>query len=243
MSPFLAGFVYDHYGIKLIFALSIIFLIPIAINLALHFDFHEPQIFHHKYNFHKSLMKMWKRIDLRSVFFLSLIINIFYTAMVIYTPLYLTSVVGLSWTSIGIIFTIMLLPYAIIQFPAGWMADKFHHDKAMLIIGLIITSLSTLAISLYSAPSIYIWMIILFMTRFGAALADAMIEAYFFRQAKSMDQEIINFYRNAPTLGYIVGPIILSTVVFFAGLSAVFPALAIILLCGILFTFRLRANV
>ena len=63
--------------------------------------------------------------------------------MVIYTPIYLHEHIGLPWSDIGIIFTIMLLPFVLFEFPAGKLADGKWGEKEPPIIGIILIAVST----------------------------------------------------------------------------------------------------
>ena len=92
--------------------------------------------------------KMLHRKDIMRVYYASLMLELFYCVMSIYTPLYLLSI-GLTWTEIGKIITVMLIPFVLIQIPLGIIADKKTGEQEWLIIGFIIISFSTAAISFF----------------------------------------------------------------------------------------------
>jgi len=78
------------------------------------------------------------------------------------------NILGFGWENIGLIFTIMLVPFVLVDFPLGRLSDKIG-EKKLLITGFLITILFTLIIPFISAPLVWIWAIILFGTRLGAA--------------------------------------------------------------------------
>ena len=104
--------------------------------------------------------------------------------MVIYTPIYLHEYIGFGWDKIGIIFSIMLLPFVILDFPLGKLSDKIG-EKKMLMAGFLIMTSSVLAIPLMTEPLLWLWAVILFMTRVGAATIESLSESYFFKVIKN----------------------------------------------------------
>lgn len=116
-----------------------------------------------------TLQKMWRTSALRYIFILNMVLRVFYAVMVIYMGIYLHTTLALSWGSIGIIFTIMLLPFALFEFPLGYLADKRFGEKEMLVVGLIITGVSTAFLPWITSTSIVVWSIALLMTRIGAS--------------------------------------------------------------------------
>lgn len=71
------------------------------------------------------------------------LLQFFYAWMVIYTPIYLKTYMGFDWQVIGLIFTIMLFPFAILEAPLGRLADERWGEKEMLSAGFIIIAIST----------------------------------------------------------------------------------------------------
>ena len=59
-----------------------------------------------------------------------------YAWMVIYTPLHMLDL-GFTWEEIGQIFTIMLIPFVLVEYPAGWLADKYIGETEMMSADLI----------------------------------------------------------------------------------------------------------
>ena len=107
-------------------------------------------------------------------------------------PIYLNQYVGFTWDKIGIIFTIVLLPYMLFEFPLGKLADRWLGEKEFLIIGFVIMAGATGALTFITSTSIVVWTIALFMTRVGGSFTEIMSETYFFKQIDDGDVNIIS---------------------------------------------------
>ena len=151
--------------------------------------------------------KFFKNKNLFRAYGLNLLLQFFYCWMVIYTPIYLSLHLGFSWKQIGIIFAVMLLPFVIIPFPLGKYADKIGERK-MLMFGFAIASLATLSLFFIRGHVVWIWALLLFATRIGAASIEVMNDAYFFKHIKPENEEFVGVYRNAAPVAYIAGPLL-----------------------------------
>jgi MFS family permease len=163
------------------------------------------------------------------------ILNFFYSWMIIYMPLLLSKEIGFSWTSIGVMFTIMLLPFVLFEFPAGVLGDKKFGEKEILITGFVIMFLATLIVPSLNSPVFWIWAAVLFATRIGASLVEVSSETYFFKHVREEDVGLISLFRIARPLAYVVAPLIAIPVMFFFSYSTSFYFLAFFVLLGLFF--------
>ncbi|KKQ56040.1 MAG: hypothetical protein US74_C0019G0011 [Parcubacteria group bacterium GW2011_GWA2_38_13] len=174
------------------------------------------------------------------IFSLSFVLRIFYAIMVIYTPLYLHTNIGFSWETIGIIFPIILLPFVVLELPAGQLADKYFGEKEMLILGMVIMAFFTGLMFFISSQSVYLWTGILFMTRVGAALVEAMQEVYFFKIVNKKDIDIINLFRDMTPLGWLFASAISVVILKFYSIQYLFLFLAIIIILNLISAIQLK---
>ncbi len=181
----------------------------------------------------KNFKEVMRNKNIRSILFVGFLLQFFYAWMVIYTPLYLHNHIGFSWNVIGIIFSVMLLPFVITELPLGRLADTRFGEKEMLCIGFIITALSTAYISFISSSSVALWMSVLFITRIGASIIEIMSETYFFKKISPEDTEAVSIFRTVRPLAYIVSPLIATVLLWFVDIRFMFTALGIILLLGL----------
>jgi MFS family permease len=180
-----------------------------------------------------TLKKVWKSLNLRNILLANVVLRFFYAWMVIYTPIYLHEHIGMSWSEIGIVFTIMLIPFATIELPLGKIADKFFGEKEILTAGFIIMFFSTAALSFITTQTVIVWAILLFLTRVGASAVEIMSETYFFKKIGSEDSAMLSVYRMVYPASSVVAPILASFLLFFIDFRWLFLVLGFICLYGI----------
>lgn len=165
-----------------------------------------------------------KNADLRATTLAFLVLQIFYTLAPIYIPLYLHTVVGIPWTDLGWVFAVMLLPFVFVEFPAGYVADRWLGDKELLLAGFVILGTAFALIALIgTSTSLVLIALILFVTRIGAALVEAMTEGHFFRRVSGSDTETITLFRMMRPLGTLGAPL-LGSLLLVSGYPALFIA-------------------
>ncbi len=181
----------------------------------------------------KYIGKFLKNKNLFRAYVISFLLQLFYSWMVIYTPIYLSTYLKFSWREIGLIFAVMLLPFVIVPFRLGQYADKIGERK-MLMFGFTITSIATFALFFINAHYAWIWAMLLFATRVGAASIEVMSDAYFFKHIKPENEEFIGVYRSASPVAYILGPLLAFIVFnFVPSFNYIFLILGMIILCGV----------
>jgi len=178
--------------------------------------------------------------DLRLVLGASLLLQIFFTWMVVYVPLYLATEIGLSWSSISLIITIALTAFVIIEYPAGLLADEKWGEQEMMIIGFIFICGSAFALSFISTTSVLVWAIALFCTRVGASLVEVTTESYFFKQVSSDNADLLSTFRLMRPIGSMIGALIGTVCLFFLPFSYIFAVLGAVCLLGFYFSISLR---
>ena len=171
--------------------------------------------------------------NLRNIFITQFVLRLFYCWMVFYTPLYLHNNLGLDWTQIGAIFTVMLLPFIIFEIPAGFLADRYWGEKEIMIIGFLIMGGATAAIFFITSLSVAVWAAVLFLTRVGASLVEAMQESYFFKIVDKQDIDLISLFRNLYPLSWLIGSLLAVVLLLFLPLSYLFLVLAAIVLYAV----------
>lgn len=240
LSPFLVGKIVTFTtSYQIIYLLSAIFCILLLI---LAFDelrrIRTRKL--HEINFIDSVEKFLPHRNLNRVFLINFLLHAFYAGMVIYMPMYLHETIGFSWQSIGLIFTIMLLPFVLFEAPLGKIFDKIHLEREAIITGFCIISLSTMLIFFTQSSNFYIWAALLFMSRMGASFVEIGIEYAFFKRVSDHDAGFISIYRMAGPAAYIVAPLIASSLVRVLPIQYIFLVISIVVLMGIAFSYKLR---
>lgn len=181
------------------------------------------------------IKKSWASKNLRGIFFISLILQLFYSTAVVYLPIYLYQNLGISWQSLGLMFSIMLIPFLLFEIPAGIIADKYIGEKEILFLGLFILVCSLFLFFYISISTFWVWAIVLFLSRVGASLIEAMRETYFFKIVSAKDIVHINVFRTTSPLGYVLGSGLAVLILAFFPLNYLFLIVAIISLSGFAF--------
>ncbi|MBI3626621.1 MFS transporter [Candidatus Uhrbacteria bacterium] len=229
-TPLLAGWLIEKYGFPIIFTLSALLLIPPFFLV----DHVKTRRLNYKYRSVRAVLRqVWRSKPLRSIFVISFLLSFFYSWMVIYTPLYLQGH-GFDWPTIGKIFSVMLIPFVLFQYPAGWLADKFWGESEMISWSLVIMSLTTAAIFWFTTPLALA--LLLFGTRVGASIIEELRDSYFYKHVGPEDAYLIDAFRNTGPLAYVLGPLVATGVIHFLPMVYLYPVLAVIILGGLFFS-------
>jgi len=180
VSPIIAGALVARFDFYIAYLLAAIVLLPSWLMIFFaykgngheHFKKHDPV--------KKTIKRIWKNHNLRGIFVVAFVLYFFYAWMVIYTPLYLLEL-GFGWDEIGVMFTIMLIPFVLVEYPAGWLADKYFGETEMLTMGLSLMGLMVIALLFVSG----FWpvVLVLFFSRVGASLVEIMRDTYFYKKS------------------------------------------------------------
>jgi len=185
---------------------------------------------------------LWSDPDMRAAALGNGVLQFFFHLAPLYIPLYLHTVLGFPWSDLGWVFAIMLLPFVFIEYPAGYIADRWLGDKELLITGFIIMGIAFASIALVtSATPLLLVALILFVSRIGAALSEAMIEGHFFRRVSERDANTISVFRMMRPVGALIAPLFASVLLLTGNYVAFFIISgAVIVALGILVSIPLK---
>jgi MFS family permease len=240
IGPFLSTKVLEKFDFQGIFVFLLIFN-----SLVLLFSLIGIRNVNHKFEaklrVRDVIKKVFARKDILKVYYIAFVLDFFYALLVIYTSIYLLNQ-GMSWSQIGIIFTIMLIPFVVLQYPVGFLADKKLGEKEMLIFSIIFMAVSTGVIYFISSSSIWIWGMILLATRVGAAMLEVLRDSYFYKKIDGHDVDLINFFRTSMPVGYILATGISFPLLLIFPLKSVFLLIVAVVLSALVPAFLLRDN-
>jgi MFS family permease len=193
----------NYYNYVYLFSAAVLIFFYLLINL-----FKKKiskDITFNKKSLRQIMIDFWHNKNLKGLYMVSFFLNLFFGVVVVYIPLYLHSYIGFDWPTLGLIFSFMLIPFILIEIPAGIIADKYIGEKEMLFAGLGILTLCLFLFGSVKSSSPLVWGVLLFFSRIGAALVEAMRESRFFKIIDAEDVGHINFLRSTYPLGYLVG--------------------------------------
>lgn len=169
------------------------------------------------------------------------ILRLFFTWVTIYIPLYLHTELGIPWSELGLAFFIMLIPFVLLEFPVGYLADKFIGERELMILGFIIMAAATISISFFEGGVLSVFLVfVLVMTRVGAAMVEITTETYFFKHVSSSDVTTISLFRMLRPGSSLVAPLIGSLALIFVPLQWIFVVLGSLVLIGVPFAVALK---
>lgn len=186
-----------------------------------------------------AIRSFWVDSNIRNVFCAHFLLQLFFAWMVIYAPLYLITEVGLRWSEVGLVVFVGMMAYVISEYPIGVIADRYIGEKEMMALGFLIMAVSSSWIAFVDTTDVLPWMIVLFMTRFGASFVETTSESYFFKHTDASDTNIISFFRITRPLSYVIGALVGSLTLLYLPFNLIFVVLGILLLPGLFFTMRL----
>lgn len=223
--PLLSGFMISRLGYSSVFLLASLMIIPPFIFVISNFKnikiVHEEST---KINF----KKVYKNKPVWKISIMNFLLNFFYCWMTIFTPLYMNKVLNLGWDKIGIITSLILIPFVIFQYPAGKVADKYLGEKELLMISTLILGVSTIA--LFFVKNIFLFILVLFLTRVGASILEIIREVYLYKNLDASNIDLISFYKLVSPLSWVVGPMLSSIVLSVLDMKYLFLILGIIIL-------------
>ncbi len=241
ISPLTSSFLVDEVtgSFSLVYFVSALTLIPVfAILIFYYKNFSDPA--YNEIKLFDAIRFFWKTHNIRFVFLAHFVLQLFFMVMVIYTPIYLTQDIGFSWKEFGLIMFFAQLAYIILEYPVGYIADKYIGEKEMMAFGFLVMALATSWMSFVTIPSVLLWSFVMFMTRVGASFVEATTESYFFKKTTSTDAQIISFFRIIRPFSYVFGALLASFVLLYLPFNMLFIVTALLMIPALFFTLNIE---
>lgn len=242
LAPLAAGFMIggsDAPRFSLVYIAGAAIMVPFLLLIHRYFsNFKDP----HYADMHLKfiLRTAWRNTDLRYVLIAHLLLQLFFSWMVIYVPLYLATVVGFSWDTLGVILSMGIFAYVLFEYPVGRIADLYTGEKEMMAFGFLILGMTTVWLSFITSPIVLPWVVAMFMTRIGAAMVEATTEAYFFKHATGENAGVIGLFRITRPASMVLGTLLGYLVLLIVPFQYIFVPLGLLMLLGISASFFLH---
>lgn len=166
-------------------------------------------------------------------------LDFFYAVMIVYMPFRLLEL-GFDWSRISVIFTAMLVPFVLLQYPAGRLADRKYGEKEMLIGALLLMAASTAAVALSDSTSLLWWATLLVLTRVSAAVIEVLRDSYFYKHVNGEDGDLIAFFRTTRPTSNILAAALAGLVLLMFPVQSVFWLVVGVALLALVPAFRLE---
>jgi len=238
IAPTLVALFLIHNNYSLVYVASCLFLVPLYYFFRRLKNVKNPEIKH--INIKETLSEYIKNKNLYNIFVSNFLLQMFYAYMVVYVPLYLEKYVGFAWSEIGIMFTIMLLPFIIFELPVGELADDKYGEKEFLTVGFVIMGLATIFISFLTAKIFWMWATILFITRIGASFVEISSESYFFKQVGPDKSDVVGVFRMSRPLSFIIAPLLATLTLQFISFQYIFILVGALMILGTKYSLAIK---
>lgn len=233
LAPIITGFLLDDSErYDLVFLVAALTLLPF-IYVMVRGKF-PVSVLPQKTNVKEACLCIIRDKDLRAIAIAGGVLQIFFHIAPLYIPLYLHTALGIPWSELGWMFAVMLIPFVLLEYPAGWLADTKIGDRRLLAAGFVIMGLALAATGLItqSTPLVAI-VVVLVLSRTGAALVEAMVESHFFRRVSAEDANTVSIFRMLRPLGALIAPVVGSIILSVASYTTFFAITGVgILLVG-----------
>ncbi len=237
--PFLAGLLLVRKEYWNVYGVSLVFLGTATIVVIRYLRKFDDARYHPR-TLLQSAGYVFRHPALRDVVAAQFLLRFFYAWMVIYTPLYLSQYMGFTWAEIGTMFSIMLLPFLLLELPLGRLADRRLPEKQIMIVGFILMAGAVAVMPFLAAPTFFLWAAVLFVSRIGASCTEIATESYFFRHVDGALADTISLFRVARPVTYIVAAAVATLTLQVVSFRWSFLVLAFVLLWGLRYALVLR---
>ncbi len=240
IAPFLAGMMLTNGDFNKIYLAASVFMLAVYIVIYAYFRNYKDPIYETP-----ALIETFRLVkkshNLHAIIFVQFLLNFFFAWMIIYTPIYLNTQMGIPMSDIlSIIIPIALMPFVIFQIILGKIADNKLGEKEILVAGFVLIAISTAMLSFITTSNVALWAFALFVTRVGASAVEVMSETYFYKQIGALDVHLITFMYTVRSSAYIVGPLLGSFALLFVDYRFLFALLGIIMLIGIPYSLHFK---
>lgn len=227
-SPMIAGWLSTQGGFETIYIVAMFFILATALIIGsiLH-TFKDTN--YRRENMGTACYEVANEPHLRRIFSINFALQFFYAWMVIYAPIYLHQTIGLGWETIGILFTIMLVPFIFFEYPVGWLLDKGFSPRKILSFGLVCMITALFLFVPAATHSVVAIGAILFLSRVGSSIVESTSEVLFFKHVSKRHADVISLYRDAHPCAYLIAPLAGTAIIAFFQIETLFGVLGCLL--------------
>ncbi len=204
---------------------------------------HVSEITHKIPDFVHAMHELRRSPDTSRIMYAQFLLELFFAIMVIYVPLFVIKedIASLS-TYLGIILPIALIPFILLPYPLGRLADTKLGEKELLFGGFTLMITGLLLLAFVPHPTVTLVACILLLARIGASMVEEMASSYFYKHVSVSDVDVISLFTNTRNIALIIAPVIGSILLSFAPerFSLIFITFACMLTVGIIPLFKLH---
>lgn len=233
ISPIVGGAILTVATFPALYIVSACLLIPFIILVRMYL-YHIKEPAYETVDMFQALRVGWKNKNIRAALVAEFVVQTFYATMIIYSPIYLATL-GIPLTVyLSAILPFALIPLVVLPYELGYLADSKLGEKEMLIGGLLLLAFTVFLCVIVTSSNPIVWVIILLLSRIGAACVETMAFTYYFKKVGPEDASLTALFSN--TLSFATITVGLLGVAIAPFLVARPQLMFIILGCGILWS-------
>lgn len=215
VSPVIGGAILAHYSFQTLYIVASLTLLPFFYLLHRYLT-HIKEPAYSSVDIFGAIRVVLRNKTLRAIFIADLLVEAFYSTMIIYSPMYLTTLGIPLTTYMSYILPIALIPLVALPYELGFLADSKHGEKNIMISGVLIMIFTTFLCVVITSSNPLIWAILLFFSRVGTSLAETMAHTYFFKKVGPADASLTALFMNmrgisiilVGSIGFIIAPLL-----------------------------------
>lgn len=203
ISPLIGGYILSQSSFKVLYIVASLMLVPFLFFLHKYLS-HLKEPAYHSIDIRGAIREVMRNRVLKAVFITEIVVQSFYSVMVIYSPLYLATVGIPLTTYMSYILPIALIPLVILPFELGLLADTKFSGKTILLTGLGILALTAFLCVVLTTTDARIWALLFFISRIGASCVETMSFTFYFKKIGPEDASLTALFSNAYGIGTIL---------------------------------------
>lgn len=241
VSPMIGGFILANYSFKALYVVASLFLIPFLYFIHKYLT-HVKEPAYSSVDIFGALKRVLKDKNLKAIFIVDLVVESFYSTMIIYSPIYLATIGIPLTTYMTYILPIALIPLVIFPYELGHLADGHYGEKNILVSGLLIMAVTTFLFVIITSSNPLIWALLLFVSRIGTSATETMAFTSFFKKIGPEDASLTALFMNirgvsiifVGSIGFIFAPLLIERP------QLMFIILGCVILWGISYAIRIQ---
>ncbi len=239
-APFSAFWLLDRYGYGSVFFTSILIYGTVLVFALLAFS-RMNSFVDGRLRPRQILAKVLPRSDIMRDYWISLSLEFAYAVMIVYVPIRMVEL-GFGWEDLGLAFSWMLLPFLLLPYPLGVLADRRMGEKEGIVLSLTWIAGMSLLIASSDSTNLFTWILLLIGSRVGFATLEVLRDSYFYKRIDGDDADVIAFFRTTRPVANLLAAAATGLCLLFAPLPAVFLLMGGVVLLALVPALRLEDN-
>lgn len=203
VSPLIGGMILSHSSFQTLYVIASLTLVPFLYFLHKYL-IHIKEPAYSQVDIFGALRTVFRNKNLKYIFIVDLVVESFYSVMIIYSPIYLATIGVPLTTYLTYILPVALIPLVVLPYELGHLADTRYGEKNILIVGLLIMTVTTFICVIVTSSSPVLWATLLLVSRIGTGMVETMAYTYFFKKIGPEDASLTALFMNIRSVSLVI---------------------------------------